>query len=186
MHAYTRLLCVWLVVLASCGVAHKKATTTLTSVDYDSKTDRTIYMVFPYGSVKLPGKWLKGAYNQPSRQQYFRRADSLRLGIAIGPASHLEFYRQGMEGLAFATAYYEWETKYQREQLHQKTQLLRADTARGYTIWRVYSESVDMVQLCAWTKCACNEPAFKSLSVSTKKFPVQQSARLLEEIYRTE
>ncbi|PQJ09885.1 hypothetical protein CJD36_018355 [Flavipsychrobacter stenotrophus] len=186
MNSFPRIFLVLFIALISCGTARKKSTITMTSVNYDKKSDKTTYMVFPYGSVTMKGKWREGAYNHPSRQQYFRRADSLRLGVAIGSARKLEFYKEGMSGATFSNAYCEWETKYMKESLHQKTELIKTDNTHGYTIWRAYSDSVNIVQLCAASKCACNEPAFKTLTINTWKMTTQQVVQLLEEIYATE
>ena len=55
-----------ILLLISCHL--QKATSIITSIDYDSKEDKTDYLYFPYGDIALSGKWVETTYNSSSRQ----------------------------------------------------------------------------------------------------------------------
>ncbi|MBA3680232.1 MAG: hypothetical protein H0W73_03455 [Bacteroidetes bacterium] len=46
----------------------KAQSSVIESVDYDKAKDVTNYIVLPYGSVALPGRWTKESYSDISYQ----------------------------------------------------------------------------------------------------------------------
>ena len=165
------------------GCSSQRKIVTITSCKYDERTGKTTYMVLPYGSANIPGKWMERRYNAASRQQFFRNSDSTELSVAMGPANKMEFYQPGLTNYAFAEGYYEWESAYQRTNLRQKTELIMADSANNYLLWLVYSDSVNTYQLFAATKCNCKEGSFLSLIVNGGKISAIEARQLLQSIY---
>ena len=160
-----------------------KAISTITGTNYDKRKDMTTYMVLPYGSVHMPGMWTEDSYNSKSRQQFFKSKGPATLSVAIGAANKMEFNTSGLKGYKFAKAYYEWESQYQREQLHQQVELIKDDSVNKYILWRVHSDNVNTFQLFAGTDCDCAGGAFKSLTVSGKGMTNEELVQLLESVY---
>lgn len=57
----------------------------ITADNYNKKKDETTLVIIPNGNIVFPGKWHKIAYNQSSKQHFFRNADSTLLIIAKAP-----------------------------------------------------------------------------------------------------
>jgi len=55
--------------LTSCVT--QRECTTIVGCNYDKNKDKTDYIILPYGTVSIPGKWEKTNYNSVSRQQFF-------------------------------------------------------------------------------------------------------------------
>ena len=176
----TLLTCALLVVLASC---HRRMAPTITAGEYNAARNQTDYIVLPYGSVSLPGKWTHGRYRKESRQQYFSNSDTTIISIAFGPCNKLGFSTGGVQGYEFVKLYYNYETKYQAEVLNQKIELITADSASKYMLWRVYSDNVSQYMLTGAKDCACGECAFQNFTLTSKKLTGDQQVKLLQDIY---
>ncbi len=160
-----------------------KMSTTLTNTHYDKVKNNTSYAVLPYGSVTMPGEWIAGKYFQPAHQQWFRNKDSVAVSISFGTANKMEFYKEGLNGFAFAMAFYEWEAKYESEHLRQKIQIIEADSANNYVIAKVYSDSVTTIALYGGRECACKEGAFQHYTISSRKTGDAEQVKFLQDIY---
>jgi hypothetical protein len=159
-------------------------TTSLSGSSYSRKENTTTYTVLPYGSAIMPGEWLKGRYNEQSRQQVFvSKADSTRLTIAIGPADKFPFSAPSMTGFEFVKSYYYWESGYQKNTLHQKIQLFQTDSVNKFILWKIHSDSVNMLQLVGSKECNCKEGAFQSMTIKGGKGTDLDKAALLRKIY---
>ncbi|MBC7554956.1 MAG: hypothetical protein H7257_13380 [Taibaiella sp.] len=160
-----------------------KRITTITSSSYDKNKNITTYIVLPYGSVYIPGKWTETRYNSSSRQQYFKK-DSATLSVAIGPAAKIEFNKQGLKGYPLVKGFYEWESQYQVNQLHLQVELLKKDSVTGYYMWRVHSGKVNTFQLFAGVDCNCaTGGGYKTLTLTATGMTNEVLANLLETIY---
>lgn len=112
------------------------------SCEYDTEKDQTVYTVLPYGSAALPGKWGKDHYNSVSHQQFFRNADSVEIAIAFHPAKGYPFNGNGkLKGHDFVKAFYEWDSHYFVEAHGLKREIIEADSARHYLVWRLYGSA---------------------------------------------
>jgi len=128
-------------ILWSCSSSRYMST--IVGGEYDEKKDVTDYFVFPYGEVSLPGKWEKTAYNQVSRQQFFKNQNSISVAIAFGPLNKFEFNGDGsLKGFDFVEAYFKWEAEYS-ESLGIKSQVFESDKTKKYMIYRFYGKHND-------------------------------------------
>lgn len=171
---------IFLCALCSC---HRRMAPTITAGEYNEQRNQTDYVVMPYGSVSLPGKWTHGRYRKESRQQYFTNSDSTVVTIAFGPCDKLGFPTGGVQGYEFVKLYYQWESKYQVEILNQKIKVITADSANKYMIWEVYGENVNQFYLCGAKDCSCGECAFQNFSIQGRKLSDEQKAKFLQDIY---
>lgn len=94
-------------------------------------------MMFPYGSVTLPGKWTETHYNNVSGQQFFRNADSVEFAVALNSWNRYEFYRQGMTAMEFVKAFYEWESVYFQEQTGCQVKIVKDAGDRDMILWNI-------------------------------------------------
>ncbi len=133
-----------LTIFASCAT---QRTSTIVGSEYNEAKNETEYFVFPYGSVKIPGKWEKTNYNSNSRQQYFQNQDSILIAIAFGKIDKYEFNVDGMKvGTEFVKAYYEWDSKYFLDTYGLQRQLLDQDSIKNFMVYRIFGqmESVNL------------------------------------------
>ncbi len=117
-------------------------TSTIVGVDYNETKNETDYLVFPYGSVTIPGKWEKTNYNATSKQQFFRNQDSISIAIAFGRFDNYKFNTDGSKkGHEFIKAYYEWDSKYFVDSYGVERQLFEDDSTNNFIIYRIYGQS---------------------------------------------
>lgn len=113
----------------------------LVGVEYNEIKDETDYIVIPYGSVTVPGKWRKTNYNTVSRQQFFQNSDSLIIAIAFSRFDKYEFNIDGEnKGLDFVKAYYEWDSKYFVDEHRLRRKEMKIDNANGFMTYRVFGQ----------------------------------------------
>lgn len=116
-------------------------TSTIVGGGYNESKNVTDYMVFPYGSVSIPGKWTKTSYNSISRQQFFENKDSISIAIAFCRYDKYEFNAQGQhKGFEFVEAYYEWDTKYFIETYGLQRQEIERDSVNGFMTYRIFGQ----------------------------------------------
>ena len=117
-------------------------TTTLVGCDYDKAKNQTDYLVFPYGSVAIPGEWNRTTYNQTARQQFFQNPDSIIIAIAFGPCNKYEFNKENTKkGFAFVTAFYEWDSEYFVSNYQLNQEKIESNERDNYIIWRTFGEN---------------------------------------------
>jgi hypothetical protein len=162
---------------------HPRMVPTITAGEYNAQRNQTDYIVMPYGSVSLPGKWIHGRYRQESRQQYFSNSDSSIVSIAFGQCNKLGFSTGGAVGYDFVKLYYKWENKYQTEILNQHVKLIASDSANKYMVWQVYGDNMNQFFLAGAHDCACGECAFQNYSIVSSKLTDEQKAKFLQDIY---
>lgn len=126
--------------LLSCATT--KSTSILYSDNYDKTTDRTSVMIFPYGEVKIPGKWTKTGENAVSGQYFFLGQDSARIAIALQPWDKYEFSHNNPEITSdnFVRNFYEWDANYLKEQTNGQLRILTENKEKNYLVWSLNSE----------------------------------------------
>ena len=133
------LLLIMVVFFLSCAT---QRTTTLVGCDYDKKKNQTDYLVFPYGSVAIPGEWKQTSYNQSARQQFFQNLDSITISVAFGPCNKYEFNADNSKkGFDFVTAFYEWDSSYFVNNYRLDQELIESNKKDNYIIWRTFGEN---------------------------------------------
>lgn len=181
------LLLAPVLVLLTSGCGHKMAPATTSTQPvggtYKQNASSMVYTVNPYGSIALPGKWDAGKYAKASRQQYFYRSDTTTMIVSIGACSNQPFARDGIDGFEFVRRYYEAESKYQTQLLEQTPRVLIEDKENKYMLWTVHSDGIDQYFLCGVKDCACNECAYRSLTLKNRRLTEKQATKLLQDIF---
>ena len=166
-------------VLFSCATT--KSTSILYSDNYDKTTDRTSVMIFPYGEIKVPGKWTKTRENAVSGQYFFIGQDSTRIAIALQPWDKYEFSHNNPEVTTdnFVRKFYEWDAKYLKEQTGGQLRILKENKQNGYLIWNLSSgiKPQDYFLFGLKGKVAYN------LNVTTDKWDEEKKINFLERLF---
>jgi hypothetical protein len=141
-------------------------------------------MVFPYGSVSIPGQWDKTSYNQVSKQQFFKNEEGVSIAISFGPCNKYEFNADNTKkGFDFVKAFYEWDAEYFVSTFGLKQDLIEENEEDNYIIWRVYGEynnsNWDTYFLFGEKKGFANSYAI----MSTDKWTIERKLDFLKEIY---
>ena len=132
------------ILLTGC-VAYRNSSSTIVSCSYNEKNNQTEYMVFPYGSVTIQGKWERTTYNSVSKQQFFENSDSVTIAIAFSPYNKYEFNRDGAKKeFEFVKAFYEWESEYFAT-YNLDTEIIESDSTSNFIIWRIYGNYNDIL-----------------------------------------
>jgi hypothetical protein len=166
-------------ILISC--AANKSVSTLYSDDYDKTTDQTTVMVFPYGKVKIPGRWTKIGENEVSEQKFFVGQDSVEIAIAIVPWDGYEFSHKNPEVTLenFVRRFYEWEGNYLKDKANGHLAVIKENTDKKYLIWNLKNEGgLDVYFLFGLKgKTAYN------LNVETPKWNEESKVSFLEQLF---
>jgi hypothetical protein len=149
-----------IVILTNCTVQQQAVSTrqTIVSLKYNEEQDKTDYLIFPFGQVSIPGKWIKTSYNTISKQQFFTNQDSILLAISLGPCNKYEFnYDGSKKGYEFLKAYYDWEKDFFVKTIGLEEKLIEVDTTNHIIIFGVkgtyQSQIVDNVFLFGENNC---------------------------------
>jgi|GEM_PF-429609 len=133
-----------LIVLTSC-IGPKATSTqpisTITSSNYDEKTNFTTYSKLPFGSISMPGEWTKSSYNQNSRQQFFKNEDDVSTAIAINKASSYSFYNSNMNSNQIVKEFYEWDSKYLADNIQGSRSIIKIDNDNHFIIWKLVANN---------------------------------------------
>lgn len=171
-------LLTFLILLYSC---FPTATSTIVGGQYEEKTNTTEYFVLPYGSITLPGRWIKTKYNPNSRQQFFKNVDTVTAAIAFGPCNKYEFYKPELKNYQFVNALYEWESKFYADQLKLTSKILYTDSTSNFIIWRLWggdSIDIDTYFLHGYQNCSVH-----NYSVTSNKWTEDQKTKFLQDLY---
>lgn len=166
-------------VLFSCATTG--STSILYSDTYDKTTDRTTVMIFPYGEVKVPGKWTKTRENAVSGQYFFIGQDSARIAIALQPWDKYEFSHNNPEVTPdnFVKKFYEWDANYLKERTNGQIRILTENKEKNYLVWNLKSERSgnDYFLFGLKGKTAYN------LNVKTDKWDEEKKTSFLERLF---
>ncbi|HEY5823955.1 MAG TPA: hypothetical protein VIT44_06315 [Cyclobacteriaceae bacterium] len=166
-------------VLLSCATT--KSTSILYSDNYDQTADRTSIMIFPYGEIKVPGKWTKTGDNAVSGQYFYTGQDSVRIAIALQPWDKYEFSHNNPEVTTdnFVRKFYEWDANYLREQTGGQLKIIKEDKQNNFLIWNLSNGTrpQDYFLFGLKGKVAYN------LNVTTDKWDEGKKVKFLEQLF---
>lgn len=166
-------------VLLSCATT--KSTSILYSDSYNKNTDLTSVMIFPYGVIKVPGKWTKTRENAVSGQYFFIGQDSVHIAIALQPWDKYEFSRNNPEVTTdnFVRKFYDWDANYLKEQTNGQVRILTENREKGYLVWNLKSErnGNDYFLFGLKGKTAYN------LNIKTNKWDEEKKVNFLEQLF---
>jgi hypothetical protein len=110
--------------------------------DYDKANDQTTVTIFPYGNVKVPGKWTKTSYNNVSGQYFFIGPDSVRIAIALQPWDKYEFSHGNPEVTPenFVRKFYEWDANYLKTKINGQVKVLVENREKNYIVWNLQGQ----------------------------------------------
>lgn len=177
------LFLIVIVFLASCAT---ERTTTLVSCNYNKSKNQTEYLVFPYGSVSIPGEWNKTTYNQVSKQQFFKNADNIGIAVAFGSCNKYEFNRDNSKkGFDFVVAFYEWDSEFFESNYGLTQEKIEADEKKKYIIWRAYGE-IDNSDFDTYFLFGEKNGYANSFSITGKEWDKEMKVNFIRSMYLEE
>lgn len=165
----------------------KKRYSTLESVNFDKKKNVTTYMIFPFGTVYLKGKWEEVKFNNVSKQKTFRNADSIEILVCINDCKNYEFNNdRKATNEKFIERFYTWEKEYFEQNPNLKVTIIEQDTINNYLIWNIKGklkeEEIDTILFIAEKNCNV-----KTLSIfKTNLMTTEDRIKLIKETYNNE
>ena len=171
------------VVFVGC-ISQKQTTQTIVSCSYNGKKNQTEYMVFPYGSVNIPGKWERTVYNRTARQQFFLNSDSITITISLGQSNKFEFNADGSKkGYEFVKTFFNWESGYFAKTFNLAAQEIESSEDNNYLIWRLYG-NYNNSEYDTYFLSAERNGIFKNFAVmGTDKWTLEQKIDFLKQLY---
>jgi hypothetical protein len=165
----------------SFSCATTKSTSIIYSDNYDKTSNQTSVMIFPYGEVKVPGKWTKTMEHPASGQYFFIGQDSVRIAIALQPWDKYEFSKNNPEITPnnFVRKFYEWDANYLKEQTNGQLRILTENKGKNYLIWNIKSERTGDDYFLFGLK---GETAY-NLKVKTDKWDEKTKISFLERLF---
>lgn len=165
------------------GCAAQKASTIIGG-DYNESKNQTDYFVLPFGSVSLPGKWVKTKYNNISKQQFFKNADSITIAIAFNPIDGYEFNTDNSKkGVEFVNAFYKWDAQYFADTYKLKQEKIESDENKNYIIWHLFGESNTIIYDTYFLFGEKNGYASNLSIMKTDKWSSDEKIKILKEMY---
>lgn len=148
--------------------------------NYDKASDQTTVTIFPYGNVRVPGKWTKTSYNNISGQYFFIGPDSVCIAIALQPWDKYEFAHGNPEVTPenFVRRFYEWDANYLKEQHNGEIKVLVENKEKNYIVWNVTGQRVNSYFLFGLKRTAAY-----NLHISTSKWDEERKVSFLERLY---
>lgn len=157
----------------------------ITSVNYDEKKNVTTYLVLPYGSAELPGKWAEYRYISESNQQVLINADSIRVALAFNRYNGYEFNTDGAKkGFEFVKAFYDWESTYFRDTHRLQSTIIEQDTARNFIVWRLFGTASNGGVLDTYFLIGEKNGNVSNFSIMvTKKWETQRKIQFVKDLF---
>jgi hypothetical protein len=166
-------------ILLTCSAT--QPTSVLYTDSYDQQTDFTSVTIFPYGVIKVPGKWTKTGESDVSGQHFFVGHDSVKIAIALQPWDEFEFSNNNPQVTPdnFVRKFYEWDANYLKEQTKGQLRIVKENKEKNYLIWNLSSgrKPQDYFLFGLKDKIAYN------LSVTTDKWDEEKKIKFLERLY---
>lgn len=168
-------------ILTSCMAP--KAISTIESSNYDDKTNLTTFTKFPFGSISIPGKWIKVSYNQVSRQHNYNNADSVLTAVAINCSSSYPFYKPNMNLNQTVKEFYEWDSKYLADNINGTRTIVQRDTINHFIVWQIKAGN-EKYKVDNHYLFGCENGIIFTVFVSAKKWTNEQKINHLQTVYK--
>jgi len=150
------------------------------SCNYDATKNITRFEKLPLGYVDIPGKWYETTYNDYSKQQFFKNADSVSIAVVFWPQNQYSIYKHGETNMAFLKDYYDMNVKTIAMQSKGQWSIIKQDSInQNYILSKFYNDSkVDTYYLYGLIN-----GSFYNLFVKTNKWNEQQKIDFLESMF---
>jgi hypothetical protein len=142
-----------------------------------SDTTRLKYAQFK-PEIKLPGEWKIKQILKGSGQVFFTNEDSAIVAIAVFTASKLPGYKDTQTAFETANAYYEWDSKYMKEEQKMEVKKIAENKEKAFVIWNAKDPNNDNYHLFARHK-----DLLYNIMIFDKEMPLEKQLRFLELLY---
>ena len=165
----------------------KKRNSTLESVNFDKKKNVTTYIIFPFGTVTLKGKWEEVKINNVSKQKTFRNADSIEMLVCLNDCKNYEFNSdRKATNENFIDRFYTWEKEYFEQNHNLKVAILENNKTNNYLIYnikgKIKDDEIDTILFIAEKNCNV-----KTLSMhKTNLMTTEDRVKLIKDTFNNE
>ncbi|MFM2387574.1 MAG: hypothetical protein RL660_2331 [Bacteroidota bacterium] len=164
----------------------KKRVSTLESLRYDSKTDKTTYLVVPFGKINLKGNWTEVKDKNPPYGKLVKNAQGVEILLDLLDCSFSFNDTDKVKNYQFVERYYNWEKAYFEKSPELKTEVIERDSINNFMIYRINGKikNEDYDTYVFVTEKDCN--VMTLLISNYVNISREEKIRLFKEIYNTE
>ena len=128
--------------------------------------------------IKLPGDWKIKQILKSNGQVFFTNEDSSIVAIAVFIASKLPVYKETQTDFETAYAYYDWDSKYMKDEQKMEVKKISENRGKGFVIWNAKDPYNDNYHLFARHK-----DLLYNIMIFDKEMPLEKQLSYLEALY---
>jgi len=128
--------------------------------------------------IKLPGEWKVKQILKSNGQVYFTNEDSTIVAITVFMASKLPVYKETQTDFESAYAYYEWDSKYMKDEQKMEVKKVAENKDKAFVIWNAKDPFNDNYHLFARHK-----GLLYNIMIFDKEMSVEKQLEYLETLY---
>ena len=128
--------------------------------------------------IKLPGEWKINQILKSNGQVYFTNEDSTIVAIAVFMASKLPVYKETQTDFETAYAYYDWDSKYMKDEQKMEVKKVAENKDKAFVIWNAKDPYNDNYHL-----FARHRDLLYNIMIFDKEMPLEKQLSFLELLY---
>lgn len=128
--------------------------------------------------IKLPGEWKVKQILKDNGQVYFTNEDSTIVAIAVFKTSNLPVYKETQTDFETAYAYYEWDSKYMKDEENMEVRKISENKDKAFVIWNAKDAYNDNFHLFARHK-----GLLYNIMIYDKAMPVKYQLDFIKSLY---
>ena len=128
--------------------------------------------------IRLPGDWKIKQILKSNGQVYFTNEDSTIVAIAVFMASKLPVYKETQTDFETAYAYYDWDSKYMKEEQKMEVKKISENRDKAFVIWNAKDPYNDNYHLFARHK-----DLLYNIMIFDKEMPLEKQLSYLETLF---
>jgi len=139
--------------------------------------DSTKLKYAPYKpEIKLPGEWkVKQVLNT---QVFFTNDDSTLVAISVFKAARLPVYKESQTAFETAYAYYEWDSKYMKDEQKMEVKKIADNKEKAFVIWNAKDKYNDNYHL-----FARQNDLLYNIMIYDTQMPVDKQLKFIQMLY---
>jgi hypothetical protein len=128
--------------------------------------------------IKIPGDWKIKQIIKGSQQVFFTNEDSTIVAISIFKASKLPVYKEAQTDFETAYAYYDWDSKYMKDEEKMEVKKIAENKDKAFVIWNAKDSNNNNYHLFARQK-----DLIYNIMVFDEVMPIEKQLRILVDLY---
>jgi hypothetical protein len=145
---------------------------------FSKVSDTTSFKYTADKTIKIPGDWKLTQVLKGSRQVFFKNEDSTTIAIAVHTASTFPSYKEIQTEFETAYAFYEWDSKFMKEEEKMEVKKIKEDKEKAYIVWSAKDAYNDNYHL-----FARNNDDLYNFMIYDEKMTLEKKVAFLEMMY---